>query len=62
MPAVARGKTYTETAMILGISFGTVKTNLDCARFKLNSVSLPQATAAAVAQGIITDTDLRSRT
>lgn len=57
----ARGKTYAETAIILGISFGTVKTNLDIARFKLNSATLPQATATAVAYGIITDTDLKGR-
>jgi len=57
----ARGKTYTEIAIILGISFGTVKTNLDVCRFKLNCATLPQATATAVVRGILTDEDLGGR-
>jgi DNA-binding CsgD family transcriptional regulator len=58
----ARGKTYAETASILGIAFSTVKTNLDHSRYKLNCVSLKQATAVAVAQGILTCADLGGRT
>jgi|HubBroStandDraft_4_1064222.scaffolds.fasta_scaffold1061727_2 DNA-binding CsgD family transcriptional regulator len=57
----ARGKTYTEIAMILGLAYGTVKTNLDASRYKLNCATLPQATAIAVAQGIFTPEDLRGR-
>lgn len=57
----ARGKTYMEVSAILGISYGTVKTNLDAARFKLNCASLPQATALAVATGIFTWDDLVGR-
>jgi DNA-binding CsgD family transcriptional regulator len=57
----ARGKTYTETGLILKLSFGTVKTYLDTARYKLNCVSLPQATAVAVALGILTSDDLTGR-
>ena len=40
--------------MILGISFGTVKSNLDYARYKLNCATLSQATARAVAVGVLT--------
>jgi DNA-binding CsgD family transcriptional regulator len=48
----ARGKTYQEIAMILGIAFGTVKTNLDTARHKLNCMNLTQAAAVAFATGM----------
>ena len=58
---VARGKTYAETAIILGLSFATIKTNLDAARYKLNCATLAQATAAAMAQGIFTPDDLKGR-
>jgi DNA-binding CsgD family transcriptional regulator len=58
---IARGKTYRETAMITGISYGTVKTYLDIARHKLNCANLPQATAVAVALGIFTSEDLEGR-
>jgi DNA-binding CsgD family transcriptional regulator len=51
---VALGKTYTDIAMILGVSHATIKTNLDAARFKLNAVNLPQAVAKAVTLGLIT--------
>ena len=54
----ARGKTFAETALILGISFGSVKTHLDRSRFKLNCATLQQATAVAVAQGIFNGDDL----
>ena len=57
----ARGKTYAETALILGLSFGSIKSYLDTARYKLNAVTLPQATALAVAYGIITTADLAGR-
>lgn len=57
----ARGKTYTETGMILGISFQTVKRHLDTARYKLNCASLAQATAAAAAEGMFTLEDLKGR-
>ena len=58
----ARGKTYNEIGMILGLSFGTVKSYLDSARFKLNCATLSQATARAVAVGILTQADLEERT
>jgi DNA-binding CsgD family transcriptional regulator len=58
----ARGKTYTEIGDILGIKFGTVKTNLDVARYKLSCSTLAQATATAVARGIFTSADLEGRT
>jgi DNA-binding CsgD family transcriptional regulator len=58
---VARGKTYAETAAILDLAFGTIKSNLDHARYKLNCTTLPQATAMAVAQGIFTPDDLKGR-
>ena len=54
----ARGKTYHEIALILGIAYASVKTNLDTARHKLNCVALPQATALAVVLGILTEEDL----
>jgi DNA-binding CsgD family transcriptional regulator len=57
----ARGKTFTEIGAILGIGFGTVKTYLDITRLKLNCVTLPQATAIAVARGILTTDDLAGR-
>jgi DNA-binding CsgD family transcriptional regulator len=57
----ARGKTYAATGIILGLSFGTVKTHLDRARFKLNCATLAQATALAVARGILTSDDLAGR-
>jgi LuxR family transcriptional regulator, quorum-sensing system regulator CinR len=56
----ARGKTYAEIALILGVSFATVKVYLDAARYKLNCATLQQATAAAVALGILTTEDLVS--
>ena len=57
----ARGKTYTEIGLILGIAFGTVKSNLDCARFKLHCSTLAHATAVAVAHGILTGDELGGR-
>jgi LuxR family transcriptional regulator, quorum-sensing system regulator CinR len=57
----ARGKTFIEIGVILGIGFGTVKVYLDSTRYKLNCTTLPQATAAAVALGILTTDDLAGR-
>lgn len=57
----ARGKTYTETSIITGIAYGTVKSHLDSARFKLNCAILPAATAMAVARGLFTLDDLLGR-
>lgn len=57
----ARGKTYSEMGLILGLSFGSVKTHLDAGRYKLNSASLAQATATAMALGILTIDDLTGR-
>ena len=47
--------------MILGIAYGTVKSNLDSARYKLNCATLSQATAIAVGHGIFTPDDLKGR-
>jgi DNA-binding CsgD family transcriptional regulator len=58
---VARGKTYAEVALIIGMSFGSVKTYLDNVRYKLNCATLAQATAKAVAIGIFTRDDLAGR-
>ena len=57
----ARGKTYKEISLIIGLAYGSVKTHLDRSRFKLNCVSLAQATAAAMALGIFTAADLTGR-
>jgi DNA-binding CsgD family transcriptional regulator len=48
----ARGKTYQEIAMILGLAFGTVKTHLDTARHKLQCMNLTHAAAVAFATGV----------
>ena len=57
----ARGKTGAETSIITGISYGTVKSNLDHARYKLNAVNLAQTIAIAMAHGILTPDDLAGR-
>ena len=49
----ARGKTYQETAEILGISFGSVKTHLDTARHKLHCLNLTHAVAVAIATEVL---------
>ena len=49
----ARGKTYQETAEILGLAFGSVKTHLDGARHKLRCMNLTHAAAVAFATGVI---------
>jgi DNA-binding CsgD family transcriptional regulator len=57
----ARGKTYYEIGLILELSYGSVKTYLDHCRYKLDSATLAQATAYAVALNIITADDLMGR-
>ena len=54
----ARGKTYAETAQILNLSPGTIKTYLDAGRYKLAAINLAQATAVAVATGLISCEDV----
>lgn len=49
----AQGKTYTEIGMLVGISFGSVKSYLDSARYKLDAVNLPHAVALAITYGLI---------
>jgi DNA-binding CsgD family transcriptional regulator len=48
----ARGKTYQEIAMILGLAFSTVKVYLDTARHKLQCMNLTHAAAVAFATGV----------
>jgi hypothetical protein len=47
----AQGKTYAEIGLLLGISFATVKSNLDNARHKLGAVNLTHAVALAIIYG-----------
>jgi DNA-binding CsgD family transcriptional regulator len=56
-----RGKTYGETATIVGVAIGSVKTYLDHARYKLNAVNVAQACAVAVALGIFAPEDILNR-
>jgi DNA-binding CsgD family transcriptional regulator len=49
----AQGKTYREISMLVGLSFASVKTYLDTARFKLGAVNLPHAVALAITYGKI---------
>jgi DNA-binding CsgD family transcriptional regulator len=56
---IARGKTYAETGVIIGLTFPSVKTYLDRVRLKLNAVNLPQAVAIAVATGILQYNELQ---
>ena len=55
----ARGKTYQDIAEILNLSFGSVKSYLDTARHKLNSINLTHAVAVAIATGVIPSKALR---
>jgi DNA-binding CsgD family transcriptional regulator len=55
----ARGKTYQDIAEILNLSFGSVKSYLDTARHKLNSINLTHAVAVAIATGVIPAKALR---
>jgi DNA-binding CsgD family transcriptional regulator len=56
-----RGKTYADTALIVGLATASVKTYLDHARYKLNAVNITQACAIAVAVGIFTPEDILNR-
>src|SRR5262249_24949478 len=49
----AKGKTYSDIAAILGLSFATVKVYLDASRYKLHASNLVHAAAIAVARGLI---------
>jgi len=49
----AQGKTYSDIAIVTGLSFGTVKTYLDTCRFKLNAVNLTHAVALAIIYGFL---------
>jgi DNA-binding CsgD family transcriptional regulator len=49
----AQGKTYQEISTMLGISFGSVKTHLDTARFKLGAVNVTHAVALGIIYGKI---------
>jgi DNA-binding CsgD family transcriptional regulator len=49
----SRGKTYQEIAEILGLAFGSVKTDLDATRQKLHCMNLTHAAAVAFATGLI---------
>jgi DNA-binding CsgD family transcriptional regulator len=56
-----RGKTFADSAAILGISTASIKTYLDHARFKLNAVNITQAAAIAVAIGIFSPAEILNR-
>ena len=49
----ANGKTYRETAAILHLSYGSIKTYLDTSRYKLNAMNVTHAVAIAVSLKII---------
>ena len=51
---IGRGKTYVQTADILGLSFGSIKSYLDGARHKLDAVNLVHAVVIALHEGILT--------
>ena len=55
---ICRGKTYAEAALILGISFSSIKTHLDVARYKINAVNLAHACALCVAFDILSRADV----
>jgi DNA-binding CsgD family transcriptional regulator len=50
---MARGKTYAEVAAILGVTFGSVKTHIDIARWKLGASNVAHCVAMAVACGLL---------
>jgi DNA-binding CsgD family transcriptional regulator len=50
---VARGKTVSETAIILALSDRTVRFHLDLARHKLNATNVAHAVAKALIMGLI---------
>jgi DNA-binding CsgD family transcriptional regulator len=49
----AKGKTYTETGMILGISHGSVHTHMKTMQLKLNAINVTHAVALGYELGII---------
>jgi LuxR family quorum-sensing system transcriptional regulator CciR len=55
----ARGKTYSDIAAILNLSFASVKTYLDTARHKLSCINLTHAVAVAIATGVISAKTVR---
>jgi DNA-binding CsgD family transcriptional regulator len=50
----AKGKTYTEISMIIGVSFGSVKTYLDSVRHKINAVNVAHAVAIGYEKRLLT--------
>jgi DNA-binding CsgD family transcriptional regulator len=49
----AHGKTYAEIGAILDLSFGSVKSYLDAARYKLHGANIVHTVAIAVKTGVI---------
>ena len=49
----AQGKTYSDIAAILGLSFASIKSYLDASRYKLHAGNVAHAVAIAVALGLI---------
>jgi DNA-binding CsgD family transcriptional regulator len=49
----ARGKTVQETADIMDVAYGSVRTYLDTARAKLKCINVTHAVAVAIATGLI---------
>jgi Bacterial regulatory proteins, luxR family len=49
----AKGKTYWETAQILGISYASVHSHVNSLRLKLNAVNTPHAVARGYELGLI---------
>ena len=55
----ARGKKVAETALLMGISYSSVRTYLESARLKLGCENVTHAVAAALATGVIPSQALR---
>jgi len=49
----AKGKTYWETAAILGISFASVHTHINSLKLKMNAVNVTHAVARGYELGLI---------
>lgn len=49
----AQGKTYNEIGAILGLSFASIKSYLDCSRYKLHASNVTHAVAIAISLGLI---------
>jgi DNA-binding CsgD family transcriptional regulator len=49
----AKGKTYTETGMILGVSHGSIHTYMKSMQLKLNATNITHAVALGYELGII---------